>query len=292
MKLLSKLRDIHYRISEYGKAYAPGALRVFIFPALRLAAHPSPIPETVRLADDGLCGLRPEAPAGELPVEDVWLAGRQRYVACAFYTANYLPIVLALRRSLQEHGINYFLRRYDAPLSWEAATRLKPGFIHDCLERFPGKDILYLDADAVVRAPPTLLDEVQTDVALWPHPKKKRGRWELHITACTMLVRNTPGGRRLARLWRDTKLRSPLATDEEMLHVAFREFAGITFTVLPQNYAKIFDQPGEAVIEQFQAARRQFNWRRMLRKSRQRALMLAACVLLAWAVVVAVQGHL
>lgn len=227
-----------------------------------------------------------------LPPEDTWIGGQQGYIACAFYTPNYLPIVMALRRSLQEHRINYFLKRYDLALSWEAATRLKPGFIHECLTRFPDNDILYLDADAVVRAPLKFFAEVQTDVALWPHPKKRRGRWELHITACTMFVRNTPGGRRFAQLWRDTRLPSRWATDEEMLHVAFRELSGTTFTVLPQSYSKIFDQPGEPVIEQFQAARRMFNWRRALRKWRQKALVLLAGLALAWLIVVVIQRGL
>ncbi|KAB2915069.1 MAG: hypothetical protein F9K29_13760 [Hyphomicrobiaceae bacterium] len=219
-----------------------------------------------------------------LPEEDVWTAGGQTYVACAFYTPNYLPIVLNLKQSLVEHGINYCLRRYAGGHSWEAATRLKPGFIVECLERFPDKDVLYLDADAVVRAPLAFLDSVKTDVALWPHPKKKRGQWDLHVTASTLLVRNTPGGRQFARLWRDAAPGSPLATDEDMLHTAFRGFEGMTMTVLPGSYVKIFDQPGKAVIEQFQASRNQFNWRRAINKSRQKALVVAGVLLAAWVI--------
>ncbi len=105
--------------------------------------------------------LRLQAPSipqlSELPEECISIneahAANHAYIACAFYTPNYLPQITALKQSLDTHGISYFLKRYEKRPTWEEGTRLKPAFLGYCLEKFPDNDILYLDADAVVRKP-------------------------------------------------------------------------------------------------------------------------------------------
>jgi hypothetical protein len=219
----------------------------------------------------------------ELPDEYLWLGGGQRYVACAFYTSSYLPQVLSLKASLEAHGINHFLKRYDRLATWEETTRLKPVFIDHCLERFPDRDVLYLDADAVVRKPLTFFDDVSADVSMLFHPHRKGSMHYLRISAGTVLVRNTPGGRRFAALWKGAeKSCTRLSLDEDMIYMAFADLAGVSIAVLPPAYYKIFDRPGvEPVIEHFQASRGQFKWRRAIRKGKRIAKVLAAVAVLA-----------
>jgi hypothetical protein len=223
-----------------------------------------------------------------LPDEYSWLDGPQNYIACCFYTDNYLPTALNLKRSLDAHRINHYFRRYERRGGWEANTRIKAEFIEHCLNRFPGRDILYLDADAVVRRPLEFIDRLSeqegSDVGLWLHPRQRRGgSWYLRITASVVYVRNTDKGRGFARAWRDAERRlGRLAVDEDMLQVAFADFEGLSITVLPSSYVKIFDEHKvEPVIEQFQAARGQFRWRHSIRKARQIATVAAASLLVA-----------
>jgi hypothetical protein len=224
--------------------------------------------------------------AKALPSDLTWLKDGQRYVVCAFYTDNYIPRALALMDSLNAHRISHYLRRYEHQGSWEATTRLKPSFILHCLERFPRLDIVYVDADAIVRQPLTFLDQIAGDVGLWLHPRKRKGRWYLRITASVVYVRNSEAGRRFVRSWASPKVDcGRLAVDEDMLQAAFSEFEGLTITVLPASYVKIFDESkGAPVIEHFQASRGEFNWRRAMRKSRQVAtgIALAALAGLLW----------
>lgn len=198
-----------------------------------------------------------------------WLGGGQRFVVCAFYTANYLERVRTLRASLQRFRINYHFQQVDGRTSWEATTRIKPDFVIDCLKRFPNHDVLYLDADAVVRSYPDFFDRVTGDVALLFSPVIKRGKRLLSIAAGTLYIRNTPGGLRFAETWRRQELKAgPLSRDEDMIYMAFDEFWGITFTALPRSYSKIFDGIGpEPVIEHFQASRKQFKAARWLRRT-------------------------
>jgi hypothetical protein len=208
-----------------------------------------------------------------LPPELTWLEGGQSYVACAFYTPNYLPVVLSLKASLDKFGINYFLKCVERKTTWEATTRLKPVFVAECLRRFPDRDILYLDADAVVRQPLDFIATIKSDVGMLFHPNKYAGRLVLRISAGTVFVRNTPGGRKFADAWKAQEAKAGVATvDEDMIYQAWPELEGVSITVMPLPYYKVFDSPGGgAVIEHFQASRSQTKIRKSIRRTMQLA---------------------
>jgi hypothetical protein len=213
----------------------------------------------------------------DLPEEYSRLGGGQRYVACAFYTSNYLPQVLSLKASLEAHGVNHYFKLYERAATWEATTRLKAAFVEHCLKKFPNKDILYVDADAVMRQLPTFLDTVNTDLALLFHPKKSKRSPSMRISLGTFFIRNTPGGHRFAELWASQEANSAYLTcDDDMIINVFDELVGVSMTVLPQTYYKIFDKPGEnPVFEHFQASRGQFKWRRVIKKAKRRLTLIA-----------------
>ena len=208
----------------------------------------------------------------DLPEEYTWNEGGQPYLVCAFYTPNYLPQINSLKRSLDEHRINHFLKRYEPRGGWEANTRLKPVFVDYCLQKFPGTDIVYLDADAVVRKPLAAFGNMISDVTMLFHPTRSHGKWYLRISAGTVAVRNTPGGRKFAALWKSGEANATASTvDEDLIYMAFEGMAGVSVTVLPTDYYKIFDAPGtDPTIEHFQASRGQFK----IRKTRRRVLQL------------------
>ncbi|MDX2288764.1 MAG: putative nucleotide-diphospho-sugar transferase [Hyphomicrobiaceae bacterium] len=229
---------------------------------------------------DSVTAMQAQEMPEALPAEVTWLDGGQRYVVCAFYTPNYVEQVSRLKASLESLGINHHLRRYERRSTWEATTRLKPGFVADCLARFAGQDVLYVDADAVLHQQPLFFDDVVTDVALLFAPVMRDRKRSLSIAAGTLYIRNTPGGRRFAETWaRQDNKSGPLTLDEDMIYMAFPELEGVTFTALPRAYSKIFDSDGPVpVIEHFQASRRQFKLGKLLRKSR-RAIIIAVVVL-------------
>ena len=208
-----------------------------------------------------------------LPEEYSWLEGGQNYIVCGFYTPNYLPQILSLKASLEAQKINHFLKRYEPRGGWEANTRLKPVFVDYCLHKFTGTDIVYLDADAVVRKPLKAFENMTSDVTLLFHPTKERGKWYLRISAGTVAVRNTVGGRKFAKLWKDGEAKATATTvDEDLVYMAFADMAGVSITVLPPDYYKIFDAPGsDPTIEHFQASRGQFKIRKSVRRTLQRA---------------------
>lgn len=228
----------------------------------------------------------PDASLVPLPAEYLWDKGGQPYMVCAFYTPNYLPQITSLKASLEAHKINHFLKCYEPRGGWEANTRLKPVFVAYCLEKFAGTDIVYLDADAVVRKPLTAFANMTSDVTMLFHPTKANGKWYLRISAGTVAIRNTIGGRKFAALWAAGEAKSTAATvDEDLVYMAFADMAGVSITVLPPDYYKIFDAPGtDPTIEHFQASRSQFKIRKTMRQTLQRAGWTLGALLLAYGI--------
>lgn len=227
-----------------------------------------------------------EVPA-PLAEEYAWLEGGQTYVACAFYTPNYLPQLLSLKASLEAYGINHYFKRYDRAVTWEATTRLKAGFVRHCLAKFPDRDVLYVDADAVMRQKPAFIDTVKTDLSLLFHPVKGRRHPMMRISLGTFFIRNTPGGRQFADLWASQEAKAETRTcDDDMIIAVFDKLTGVSITVLPATYYKVFDQQGEApVFEHFQASRGQVKIRDTMRRRMQLAgwtLGGLALAILAW----------
>lgn len=223
------------------------------------------------------------APAPTLPPEYLWLEGGQPYCVCAFYTPNYLPQVLSLKASVEKLGINHYFKCYDPRGGWEANTRIKAEFVAHALTRLPKHDVVYLDADAVVRKPLALFDEPHADVIMIFDHRRLKGMDALRIAAGTLLVRNTDGGRAFATRWAAEAAKAgALDLDETLIYRMFPKLEGTTFSVLPLAYSKIFDRPGiDPVVEHFQASRGQFKWRKAMRQARQAATAVAIVALVA-----------
>jgi hypothetical protein len=64
-------------------------------------------------------------------------------------------------------------RYYDLPLhleamppdKWQRATQHKARFVRDCLAKFPGQRLVYIDVDSVLIRSPVLLSTVECDIA-------------------------------------------------------------------------------------------------------------------------------
>ncbi len=211
----------------------------------------------------------------DMAEEYIWLDGGQRYVVCAFYTPNYLDQIETLKASLEALGINHYLKRYEPRGGWEANTRIKAEFVAHALRRLPQHDVVYLDADAVVRQPLRLFETATADVTMLFDHRRRGNLNVLRIAAGTLLVRNTAGGQKFAGSWAEEASKAGrLDLDEDLIYRMFPTLDGVTFAVLPQRYSKIFDAPGvDPVVEHFQASRGQFKWRRFARRARQVATL-------------------
>lgn len=201
---------------------------------------------------------------------------RRMPVFVSFFTdAFYMREAWDLVRSLQAHGQEYCAREVADLKSWGSNTNHKPQFLLGMDEEFPGRSLVWVDADARMRAQPTLLHELAADVEdapalayhTWRGPLGRHG-------ACSGTVFLAPGAtrRRLLREW-DVACRAapPEVWDQESMARAALGL-GIQHAELPVEYCQIYDlvqgtqRPtphpgGKVVIEHMQASR----WRKRMR---------------------------
>ncbi len=215
-----------------------------------------------------LSGSPKEAP------EEVFLSDEKRfpYVVCAFYTQSYREDALRLKESLEELGFDYYLRLYPDRESWERNTMIKPEFILACLEKFPDRDVVCLDADCVVRKPMPLFATLTTDLGIYFITKTGRYKTRfLRPLPGTLFVKNTETARSFLRHWRDAGNQddSRLINDQDSFVQALQKTTGLSLTLLPPAYVKIFDKGGEdPIVEHFQASRDKPKWRARLHRMR------------------------
>jgi hypothetical protein len=174
-----------------------------------------------------------------------------------YYTKGtpYEEEIKNLIASCDYYGIPHTTKAYTNRGDWVANTRLKPIFIREMLEILPENSIVvYLDADAIVRSYPALLDHCTFDVGIY----FQNGVDAMGGTLC---FKNTELVRAFVRRWEQTQEYYPEKNDQEVLRGILKQSDRFSLKIgeLPPTYCHIFDLPlyyGEPVIEHNQASRR------------------------------------
>jgi hypothetical protein len=210
------------------------------------------------------------------------LTAADSFIVCCFFTDTYLDHALSLKSSLDEFGLNYYFQRVEDAGYWEANTRLKPHFILECLERFPNKDVLYLDADAMVKKPLDYFNHIEADVAFYK-TKGLPGMSHDYL-ASTMFFKNTANTITLVKQWIAEQVDGKRTqVDQDSLDEAMRKLeSNLSIEPLNPGYIKIFDKDyeGETYIEQYQASRGQTKLKRQLIRKRNKTVIIIAVLLI------------
>lgn len=205
----------------------------------------------------------------------------QPFLACGFFTDGYVTEAEQLRASLEGTGTPHFLKRYASRGYWEANTRIKPEFLLDCLRRFPGRDVVYLDADSVVRSPLELFYRFDADLGVFVAPDSA-GMSHRYLTG-TLYLRNTPAVHAFVEDWIAAQDGMVLGVDQDSFSAAVDRHPELKLGPLPERYVKIFDRGSETpVVEHFQASRQRVKLQRTMKKARNVAIGLALVAALIW----------
>ena len=171
--------------------------------------------------------------------------------AISFHTDDswYTEHAERLEQSLKCFNIDYYILPIPRIGSWTDITRFKPHFILECLEEFKC-NVVFIDADAIVRQMPVLFDTIDCDVAV--HKKDN-----IEILGGTVYVGYNEGGIRFAHDW-VRELENNSLDDQRGLQNTLKS-GSYRVTMLPAPYTLIFDlmsHQGPPVIEHFQASRK------------------------------------
>lgn len=205
------------------------------------------------------------------------------FIVCCFYTDSYRSHALNLKESLDKFNLNYYFKEVEDAGYWEANTRIKPHFILECLKKFPNKNILYLDADALVKKPLDYFNTIDADVAFYK-TKGLPGMSHDYL-ASTMFFSNTANTMALVEQWITEQVDGKQTqVDQDSLDVAMEKL-GDTLTVeaLNPGYIKIFDKDydGDIYIEQYQASRGHTKLKRQKIRQRNRIAIITALIIIA-----------
>jgi len=189
------------------------------------------------------------------------------FVVCAFYTPNYRDDIERLEISLKAFGHDYHFQEFERLPTWEQNTGIKPKFLLECLERFDGKDVLYLDADAFVRRRIETFEEFEGDIGL--HFNAKGGS---HIIRTgTIYLRNNRNSHQFMKDWIQAQASNLKFSDQDSFELAYKQKQGTSFFNLPVEYVKIFDRDDvKPYVEHFQASRRSDNVKAFSKQRRKK----------------------
>jgi hypothetical protein len=188
-------------------------------------------------------------------------------VIVAYYTINtpYEQEANKLKRSLNKLGLNYDVVGVPNLCSWQSNTRFKAKFMQDMLDKHIGKNLLYVDSDAIIHSKPILFSNYQADIAV----RWQDFRWRANeCLSGTIFMANNEKTRELCRRWQGVnESEGPDATTFEQWNLGsvikqMESEGKLISKNLPPEYTMIFDSmramyPNVVpVIEHFQASRR------------------------------------
>lgn len=188
-------------------------------------------------------------------------------IIVAYYTINtpYEDEAKKLIKSLNVLDLNYDVTGVPNLGNWQANTRFKAKFMEDMLNKHQGKNLLYVDSDAIVHSKPVLFENYFADIAV----RWQDFRWRKNeCLSGTIFMANNDKTRELCQRWQRINLsEGPAATTFEQWNLGSvikeMESEGKLITKnLPPEYTMIFDSMRAMypnivpVIEHFQASRK------------------------------------
>jgi len=169
-----------------------------------------------------------------------------------------------LKLSLETHGYEYDIVGVPNLGSWQKNTQYKAEFVRSQLLAYPNQPLLYLDVDAIMVEPPTVLDSLDCDIAAVHFAKRNE------LLSGTLYLGNTKVCMDIVDRWISINRRFPDklpdgrdAWDQRTLEKAIKETPGCRFHELPQEYTwiveltqKYYDRNSKPVIMHTRGAKR------------------------------------
>ncbi len=205
-------------------------------------------------------------PFGDL---DKALAGKpNRPIVVSFYTLDtgYEIEAQRLIKELHLFGFEHDIQGIQSFGSWQKNTQYKAKFIAGMLEKYPNRNILWLDVDSSICQYPDLFDNADFELGIhkidWV--KYTQGhRKEKQLANAVIYLKNIDKVRRFVHDWVRLNEKSPERIEmQTMADILNKWESQLKYHNIPASYCQIYDSmasEGYPVIEQRQASRRYRN---------------------------------
>lgn len=164
---------------------------------------------------------------------------------------DYIERARALKRSCFRRGVDHYIETVASKGAWATNCQHKTDFIAECFERFPGRALLWVDADAEICAPLSLFDDL-SGPSFACHYLSRNGRANdpagREVLSGTLWFAGDDASRALVALWQRENAADPTAWDQRTLEKAVAVWGGETMA-LPPEYCRIFDHKTQGGAE-------------------------------------------
>lgn len=162
-------------------------------------------------------------------------SGKNKVIYCSMFTTDtpYEKVVLDLKQTMDQFNVKYELVGVVNRGSWIKNTQMKPAIILNTMKKY-NTDIVWLDADALMKKKPVLFDKIDTDIGFYFIKE-----WDEFITG-TMYFRNCEKVRNFLQVWADACIKSD-KPDGPVFQEEIKKRKDIRIEFLPPDYCKIFD---------------------------------------------------
>ena len=177
-------------------------------------------------------------------------------IITSYYTKNtpYETQVEHLKTTLKRFNLDNEVVGIKDQGDWHKNTYYKPNFILSMLNKHKGRPVVFVDADAKIRANPILFSELDCDFAC-------HFKLEKELLSGTLYFGNTEKSRWLVRKWiEENKLHPKTHMPQKNLRSVFDKYKNeINWKPLPVEYCMIHDSSARykvnPVVEHFQLSR-------------------------------------
>lgn len=163
------------------------------------------------------------------------------WLTIGWFTPDYRPLAEAFAQNLAWYGAPFHLFAKPSLAGWN--TRRKPSVVLEAMDAYPGKTVVLMDVDCVVRGAIAPVAEFAGDVGICAIARNvangdKVRHWLAFETSSRVMVfRPTEGARTFAERWGAEIERSNDAHDEHSLSWAFLRSPDVRFSYMPQEYS-------------------------------------------------------
>lgn len=192
----------------------------------------------------------------------------KRPILVSFFTkgTGYELEIHRLERSAVRFGFEYDFYAQEDLGSWRANIHDRIRILKHFLDKYPTRDILYVDADGEIQQYPELFDNFEADFGICKIDRSHYWKdWktfhheQFEYLGGTMYLANNERVRNFLNLW--DRLDAPMETklSQHTMINAIRQLEYLNIKLLPLTYCQIFDtmaDEGNPVVEHFQASRR------------------------------------
>jgi hypothetical protein len=166
------------------------------------------------------------------------------WLVTGWFTPDYRPLAEAFAAQLAHHGAPYHIWAKPKLVAGWNTTR-KPSIVLDTLDAYPGRTVVLMDVDCLVRGDPSPVADVAGDVGICAIARNMATRrngfrhWLAFETSSRVIVfRPTDGARLFAERWAGKVAASSFSHDEWALSWTFlTSTPDVRFAYLPQPYS-------------------------------------------------------